>query len=126
MTALKQARTVVCEPVSSFRIEVPQVSVTGVVTALARLGATKQAPGLVDAFAGAVLAGEIPSGRVPELQQQLPGLTGGEGVLESGFARYQQVAGEFPVRPRTDHNPLCREEYLLRVQRGALGFRGAG
>jgi ribosomal protection tetracycline resistance protein len=113
MSALKQARTVVCEPVSSFRLELPQDSVTSALGALARLGATKQAPG----FAGpvAVIAGEIPSGRVPELQQQLPGLTGGEGVLESEFARYQQVQGEFPVRQRTDHNPLCREEYLLRL-----------
>jgi len=138
VTALKQAGTVVCEPVSSFRLEVPQDSVTVTLAALARLGATKQvpgfagleaskqAPGPADAFAGAVLAGEMPSGRVPELQQQLPGLTGGVGVLESEFARYQQVPGEFPVRPRTDHNPLCREEYLLRVRRGALGLTRAG
>ena len=126
MTALKQARTVVCEPVSSFRLEIPQVSVAAVLPALARLGATKQAPGVATAVAGAVLAGEIPSGRVHQLQQELPGLTGGEGVLEVEFARYQEVTGEFPVRPRTDHNPLCRQEYLLRVQRGALGFRSPG
>jgi ribosomal protection tetracycline resistance protein len=126
MTALKRARTVVCEPVSSFRLEIPQDSVTAVLAALARLGATKQAPGVADAFAGAVLAGEIPSGRLPELQLELPGLTGGEGVLESEFARYQQLSGEFPVRPRTDQNPLCREEYLLRVRRGALGLSSAG
>jgi len=73
-----------------------------------------------------VLAGELPSGRVHELQQQLPGLTGGEGVLESEFARYQEVSGEFPVRRRTDHNPLCRDEYLLHIQRGALTFRSGG
>jgi ribosomal protection tetracycline resistance protein len=126
MTALKRARTVVCEPISSFRLEIPQDSVTAVVAALARLGATKQAPGVADAFAGAVLTGEVPSGRVPELQLELPGLTGGEGVLESEFARYRQVSGEFPVRPRTDQNPLCREEYLLRVRRGALGLNSAG
>jgi len=124
MTALKQARTVVCEPVSSFRLEVPQDSVTSVLTALARLGATRQGPGVAGAVA--VVTGEIPSGRAHELQQQLPGLTGGEGVLESEFARYQQVPGDFPVRPRTDHNPLCRQEYLLRVQRGALRLRSAG
>jgi ribosomal protection tetracycline resistance protein len=124
MSALKQAGTVVCEPVSRFRLEVPQDSVTGVLAALARLGATKQEPGVADTFA--VVGGEIPAGRVSELQQQLPGLTGGEGVLESEFARYQPVPGEFPVRPRTDRNPLCREEYLLRVRRGALGLTRAG
>jgi ribosomal protection tetracycline resistance protein len=117
MTALKQAGTIVCEPVSSFRLEIPLDSMTAVFNALARLGATKQSPGASGPVA--VVAGEIPSERVHELQQQLPGLTAGEGVLESEFARYRQAPGEFPVRPRTDHNPLCREEYLLRVQRGA-------
>jgi ribosomal protection tetracycline resistance protein len=104
MAALKQARTIVCEPVSSFRLDIPQDSVTAVLTALARLGAMRQAPGGTGAVAGAVITGEIPSGRLHELQQQLPGLTGGEGVLESEFARYQQVSGDFPVRRRTDHS----------------------
>ena len=48
-------------------------------------------------------------------------LTRGEGVLESGFARYQAVRGLIPARPRTDRNPLNRTEYLLQVQRGARG-----
>jgi ribosomal protection tetracycline resistance protein len=126
MAALKQARTIVCEPISNFRLEIPPDSVPVVLSALARLGAMKQAPGGADAISGAVLAGELPSGRVHELQQQLPGLTGGEGVLESEFARYQEVSGEFPVRRRTDYNPLCRDEYLLHIQRGALTFRRTG
>jgi ribosomal protection tetracycline resistance protein len=126
MAALKQARTIVCEPISNFRLEIPPGSVPVVLSALARLGAMKQAPGGADAISGAVLAGELPSGRVHELQQQLPGLTGGEGVLESEFARYQEVSGEFPVRRRTDYNPLCRDEYLLHIQRGALTFRRTG
>jgi ribosomal protection tetracycline resistance protein len=54
---------------------------------------------------------------VHELQQQLPGLTRGEGVLECVFESYQTVRGSPPVRPRTDHNPLDRKEYLLRVLR---------
>ena len=41
------------------------------------------------------------------------------GVLEcdSDGTRYQPVEGKPPSRPRTDHNPLDREEYLLRVTR---------
>ena len=41
------------------------------------------------------------------------------GVLEcdSDGTRYQPVEGKPPSRPRTDHNPLDREEYLLRVAR---------
>ena len=52
-----------------------------------------------------------------ELEEQLPGLTRGEGVLEAVFSRYQPVRGDIPARSRTDHNPLNREEYLLRVAR---------
>jgi ribosomal protection tetracycline resistance protein len=41
------------------------------------------------------------------------------GVLECDFdgTRYQPVEGKPPSRPRTDHNPLDREECLLRVTR---------
>jgi ribosomal protection tetracycline resistance protein len=120
MTALARAGTVVCEPVSSFRLEVPQDTLPAVLTALARLGAVKQAPGTHGS--ASLVEGEIPAGRVHDLRQQLPGLTAGEGVLESEFARYEPVRGEVPVRPRTDRNPLRREEYLLRVQRGVLAL----
>ncbi|HMP42876.1 MAG TPA: hypothetical protein PKA05_21040, partial [Roseiflexaceae bacterium] len=54
---------------------------------------------------------------VHELQQQLPALTHGEGVLEYAFARYSAVRGVMPTRPRSDHNPLNRKEYLLHVVR---------
>jgi ribosomal protection tetracycline resistance protein len=37
------------------------------------------------------------------------------GVLESTFDSYGAVRGEGPTRPRSDHNPLDRKEYLLRV-----------
>jgi ribosomal protection tetracycline resistance protein len=68
-----------------------------------------------------VLEGEIPAARVHGLEQQLPTLTGGEGVLECAFARYRPVVGEAPSRPRTDHDPLNRKEYLLRVVRRVAG-----
>ena len=55
--------------------------------------------------------------KVHTLTQQLPGLTRGEGVLESAFDRYQPVRGEIPTRPRTDNDPLNRRDYLLRVLR---------
>ena len=44
----------------------------------------------------------------------------GEGVLECTFGRYRPVklaAGPVPTRPRSDHNPLDRKEYLLHVAR---------
>ena len=51
------------------------------------------------------------------LRRQLPALTRGEGVLESAFDHYQPVRGTIPTRPRSDHNPLNRKEYLLHVAR---------
>jgi ribosomal protection tetracycline resistance protein len=118
MTALSQAGTLVCEPVSSFRLEVPQDSLPAVLTALARLGAVSQPRSML--ASASLVNGHIPAGRIQELRQQLPALTAGEGLLESEFARYRQIRGAIPVRPRTDHNPLHRQQYLLRVQRGAL------
>jgi ribosomal protection tetracycline resistance protein len=116
MAALREARTVVCEPVSSFRLDIPADCLPAVLTVLGRLRATQQTPELHGE--SAIIAGEIPAGQVHQLQQQLPALTRGEGGLESEFARYQSVRGAPPTRPRTDHNPLERREYLLRVQRG--------
>ena len=64
----------------------------------------------------ATLDGIIPAANVYELQQLLPSLTRGEGVLESAFDHYEEVRGVVPERP-LDHNPLNRKEYLLRVRR---------
>jgi ribosomal protection tetracycline resistance protein len=63
------------------------------------------------------IVGLISVARVHELQQRLPALTHGEGVLESEFDSYQPVQGEAPSRLRTDYNPLDRKEYLLHVLR---------
>jgi ribosomal protection tetracycline resistance protein len=117
MTALARARTLVWEPVSTFRLEVPHDSLSPVLTLLGRLGAVSQPP--AGHGSASLVEGEILAGRLGELRQQLPGLTGGEGLLDSQFACYRQMQrGEVPVRQRTDHNPLRREEYLLHVQRG--------
>jgi ribosomal protection tetracycline resistance protein len=64
-----------------------------------------------------VLEGQIPAARVHELERRLPGLTHGEGVLESAFDHYRPITGTIPTRPRSDHNPLNRKEYLLHVTR---------
>ena len=59
----------------------------------------------------------MPAARVHELQQLVPGLTRGEGVLECTFDRYEPISGTFPTRARTDRNPLNRKEYLIHVLR---------
>lgn len=51
------------------------------------------------------------------LDRRLPFLTSGEGVLESAFDHYRPVNGPTLERPRWDHNPRNRKEYLLYVLR---------
>ena len=116
MDALRRAGTVVCEPVHAYELEVPPDVLPAVVPALARLGA----PPLGQRAAGAALAltGRIRAGQVHALQVQLPELTRGEGVLTTVFDGHEPVRGAPPARPRTDDNPLHREEYLLRVAAG--------
>ncbi|GAA1566033.1 TetM/TetW/TetO/TetS family tetracycline resistance ribosomal protection protein [Kribbella hippodromi] len=115
MTALQQAGTTVHEPMHSFQLEIPTDTTRAVLATLARLRAIPQVPAL--AAETSTLEGEIPAAAVYELEQALPALTRGEGVLESAFERYQPVTGAVPERARTDHDPLNRREYLLRVQR---------
>jgi ribosomal protection tetracycline resistance protein len=59
----------------------------------------------------------MPAARAHDLQRQLPGLTGGEGVLESRFAGYQPVSGNQPTRRRTTPNPLNLDEYMTQFAR---------
>jgi ribosomal protection tetracycline resistance protein len=87
MAALRQAGTVVCEPICHFELEIPASTLSSVLSVLAKFGAARQ----TTAAHGAsyVLKGSIPAARVNELQQQLPALTSGEGFLEYVFDRYE-------------------------------------
>ncbi|MBP2050107.1 ribosomal protection tetracycline resistance protein [Streptomyces griseochromogenes] len=114
--ALRRAGTLVHEPMHRFRIEAPADTLGALLPVLVRLGAV---PESADAQGPAgVLEGSVPVARVHELEQRLPGLTRGEGEMETAFDRYAPVTrGPAPERPRTDHNPLDRKEYLLNVTR---------
>ena len=116
MSALQQAGTIVCEPVHRFHLEFPDDTLGQVLPVLARLRAVPYAPAIRGQ--SATLEGVIPVAQVHALQQQLAGVTRGEGVLESEFDHYQQVRGPNPTRPRSDLNPLHRKEYLRHVLRG--------
>jgi ribosomal protection tetracycline resistance protein len=115
MAALREAGTRVYEPIHALRLEVPADTLAAVLPVLARLGGVPLATSPQGSVS--VIDGEIPAARVHDLRQQLPALTRGEAVLESAFERYDPVRGPVPSRPRTDHNPLDRKEYLLRVLR---------
>jgi ribosomal protection tetracycline resistance protein len=115
MSALKRAGTIVCEPMHRFHLEIPTDTLGAILPVLARLDAVPQTPAM--RASSYTLEGEIPAARMRALQLQLRALTRGEGVLEFAFDRYEPVRGTIPTRPRTDHNPLNRKEYLLHVVR---------
>ncbi|GAA2626561.1 TetM/TetW/TetO/TetS family tetracycline resistance ribosomal protection protein [Dactylosporangium fulvum] len=117
MDALRAAGTTVLEPVHRFRLEFPADTLSSVLPALVRARGVplRNLPGLIE--------GDVPAANVHALQQVLPALTRGEGVLEYTFDRYEPVRGPVPERPRSDHNPLDRKEYLLQVvRRTAVGL----
>jgi ribosomal protection tetracycline resistance protein len=115
MQALAQKGTVVCEPVFRVRAEVPTEAIGPVLAALGRLGAGAGTPRPRGELS--VLETALPASCLQELRRQLPGLTGGEGVLDADFAGYQPVAGEPPVRRRLRPDPRNLDEYLAQVGR---------
>ncbi|MGA6227427.1 GTP-binding protein [Streptomyces umbrinus] len=116
MDALREAGSQVYEPMHRFRLEAPVDSLGALLPVLSGLRAvprTTETRGT-----SCVLEGAIPAAQVHGLEQQLPGLTSGEGELEAAFDHYAPLArGTVRERPRTDHNPLNRKEYLLNVTR---------
>jgi len=145
MSALRRAGTSVLEPVQHLRLEIPADTAGPVAATVARLGGVPQAPvpqvpvqqvpvqqvpvqqvpvqhgpvqhGPEHYGPACLLAAEIPAARLHELQQQLPALTRGEGVVDIVSASYRPARKPVPIRTRTDHNPLNRAEYLLHVVR---------
>ncbi len=122
MTALRRAGTHVYEPIHRFSLDIPADTFGLVLPLLARLAGVPGA--LPPRGSSCLVEGDIPAARVHELEQQLPGLTRGEGVLDCAFDRYQAVPGRGPVRPRSGPNPLNRKEYLLYVQHRVAGPPG--
>jgi ribosomal protection tetracycline resistance protein len=115
MQALARAGTAVCEPVFTISVEVPTEAVGAVLAALGRLGAAAGMP--LPRGELCQLETELGASRVQELRRLLPGLTGGEGVLDAEFAGYQPLSGEPPVRERLTPDPLNLDRYLAQVGR---------
>jgi ribosomal protection tetracycline resistance protein len=115
MNALQQASTQVCEPVLQLSVELPPRAVSAVLPVLIRLGANTPPP--TQEHEVATITARLPAARLADLQRRLPGLTSGEGVLESDFAGYQPINGAPPTRRRTTANPLNRKEYMMQLTR---------
>jgi ribosomal protection tetracycline resistance protein len=98
--ALRQAGTVVCEPMVRVSLEIPAGTIRPVLAAVARLGGTAgpAAPPSPRDDGQAILETLLPAARAQDLQRQLPGLTSGEGIAETSFGGYRPVTGPSPGR----------------------------
>lgn len=116
--ALRQAGVVVCEPMTSIRVDGPAASghrIAGVI-----VGAGGRIFGQHSERGRMTIVALVQAGRVHEVQNRIPGLTGGEGVFESTFAGYHPVTADPPPsRRRMRPNPFNRTLYLA-----ALGRHG--
>ena len=110
MTALERAGTWVCEPLTDLTLEVPSPTAPGVVAALGRLGGRVR--GQFSANGLSTIDAVLPVARVRSIQNQLPGMSMGEGSLESRFGGYQPIGSDPPRRPRTSPSPLDRDAWL--------------
>jgi ribosomal protection tetracycline resistance protein len=117
MTALQCARTTVCVPVHRFELEVPERQYATLLAALPRLSATpletRQSGGRL------VIEGMVSAVSVHGLQQRLPDLTSGEGILTTRLDHFAPAVGPPPMRPRTDEDPTDRVNYLKTTARRA-------
>ncbi len=106
MSALQQAGTRVEEPIHRFELEIPSDTLGSTLSALAQVRGVPLNTE-VRAFSY-LLSGDIPAAQVHELQQMLPQLAHGEGVLVSAFSHYRRVRGSVPNRAWT--GPVKRRE----------------
>jgi ribosomal protection tetracycline resistance protein len=117
--ALVRAGTTVCAPVHRFELEVPQDLLGAVLSELPRHRAVPFTTDLRGsaASAPAVLTGELPADEVHGLQQRLPHLTRGEGLLTTALDHHAPVSGPVPERPRSLPDPFAQIGDWSRVSR---------
>jgi len=112
--ALARAGTWVCEPLADLSLEMPASTAQSVLAALGRLGGRVR--GQFSANSLSRVDAVLPVARVRALQHQLPGLSMGEGVLESRPGGYQPIGDNPPKRPRSRPSPLDRDAWLASLR----------
>ncbi|HTD49817.1 MAG TPA: hypothetical protein VK771_04415, partial [Acidimicrobiia bacterium] len=85
-----------CEPMLRASIETPSDAVPAVVAAIARLGGDFEPPSVRGNLS--TVGTVMPAARAQDLRRQIPGLTSGEGVVETTFDGYRPVSGAQPTR----------------------------
>ena len=116
-TALDRAGTWVCEPLADLALEMPSSTAPGVLAVLGRLGGRVR--GQFSANGVSHVDAVLPVARVRALQHQLPGLSMGEGILETRLGGYQPI-GDEPADARR-----ARARARSTATRGWLRWRSA-
>ena len=114
-TALERAGTWVCEPLADLGLEMPAATAPAVLSTLGQLGGRVR--GQFSANGLSRVDAQLPVARVRILQNQLPGLSMGEGILETRPGGYQPIGDNPPKRPRSRPSPLDRDAWLASVAR---------
>ncbi|MFL5761815.1 MAG: GTP-binding protein [Thermomicrobiales bacterium] len=113
MRALCDGGTLVCEPIEELDLEIPENTFGTVCGALVSArGSIRNA--IRDGSTHLIVC-DVPTSTLRTVEQQLPGLTRGEGSWVTSFAGYLPVSGDTPVRARLGPNPLNRSHYLAEV-----------
>jgi ribosomal protection tetracycline resistance protein len=115
MRALLAAGTEVREPVELLELDIPEDTFGTVCGALVNARATIRNAFRVGGSYRIIC--EIPTAELRAVEQQLPGLTRGEGGWTASFAGYVPVSGDTPTRVRVGPDPLNRAHYLAEVAR---------
>ncbi|MFU1793941.1 GTP-binding protein [Paenibacillus azoreducens] len=115
MDALVQSSTVVYEPIYSYELTVPEEAMSKAVFKLSAIQAVVSETVVENGMA--LITGTIPVGVTESFKRSLHAFTQGEGFMMAEPAGFIQVHGDVPSRPRTDYNPLQRNEYLMHVMR---------
>ena len=115
MQALRLAGTQVCEPIEELDLDIPEDTFGAVCGVLVHARATMLNMVRDGAWQRIICA--IPTTELRAVEQQLPGVTRGDGGWVSNFAGYIPVAGDPPARARIGPNPLNRAHYLADVAR---------
>ena len=115
LQALQTAGAEVCEPIEELELDIPEDTFGAVCGALVNARATMRSVAR-DGAAQRVIC-QIPSAELRAVEQQLPGLTHGDGGWVSNFAGYVPVTGAAPIRGRVGPNPLNRAHYLAELAR---------
>jgi ribosomal protection tetracycline resistance protein len=93
--ALERAGTRVCEPMLRLSIELPSDTIGDLLHLVAQLGGVIEQTAVRGDLS--TIDARMPADRSRDLQRQLPGVTGGEGNVESMFDGYQPTRGQPPV-----------------------------